>query len=127
MQVEAIGQEGLAAALAWASEQGFDLAGGASLLPDSGFWVPGVAAGWVYLTNSKLALLEPIVANPGCDKIERSKALDLLVHALLAFARDNGAVTMMALSQHPAIEARALRLGFGKAAGPFHIYLKGLE
>ena len=52
-------------------------------LPEHGFIVDGIAAGFLYKTDSKFALLEFVIANPDTSKEDRSKALDLVIDSLL--------------------------------------------
>ena len=62
-----------------------------AILPDEGIMVESdsgepVATGFLYLTNSKVAIAEWIVASPEIERSERAKALDLLIDNLCLLA-----------------------------------------
>lgn len=48
------------------------------------------AAGWLYKTDSKFALLEWIIANPDCEQKKRAQSLDILISRLMEAARQGG-------------------------------------
>lgn len=51
----------------------------------------GICAGFLYRTDSAIAMLEWVVSNPEySEKEERSQALDLLLEQILCRATDNG-------------------------------------
>ena len=49
-----------------------------------------ICAGFIYLTNSKVALTEFVVSNKEYREKDRGKALDFLLDCLLALAEQNG-------------------------------------
>ena len=51
-------------------------------------------AGWLYQTDSKVAILEWIVANPNAPRKPRSKAVDLVIETLCKHAKDLGFETI---------------------------------
>lgn len=59
-------------------------------LPKTGFIVPGVAAGFIYSTDSDCCWIENVIANKDATKDEKDEALDLLVPALLQKAEEMG-------------------------------------
>ena len=87
-------------------------------LPEFGLFEPGVAAGFLYETDSGLALLEGYSSNPRSDAAVRSKALDDITEGLLEAAHDRGFRRVLAICQVPAIERRAERHGF-KTVGAY--------
>jgi hypothetical protein len=83
----------------------------ASHVPQTGRIVPGVAAGFLYVTDSDVALLEGYVTNPEAPLRERSKAVDEITHALLAEAKDLGMGRVVALCASGGIARRAGKFG----------------
>lgn len=59
-----------------------------------------VAAGFLYNTDSSLAWLEFIVANPDFDHEVRSEALDLVVNGLVKVAKNYGKSDIFTVSNH---------------------------
>ena len=63
-------------------------------LPETGIIVSkngvDICAGFIYLTNSKVALTEFVVSNKEYREKDRGKALDFLLDCLLALAEQNG-------------------------------------
>jgi hypothetical protein len=95
-------------------------------LSDEGFIVPGIAAGWLYLTNSKMALIENLTANPEVDEATRSEAIDRVVRRIVDEAQDFGAKVICGFTQIPAVIGRAERLGFQKNKGVYVLVSKGI-
>lgn len=62
----------------------------------AGFVVPGVAGVWVYLTDSTMAWLEMLVANPDATKEDRARGLNAVIDAAVAFSSDQGLRTLIA-------------------------------
>jgi hypothetical protein len=81
-------------------------------LPTIGKIEPGVIAGWLYITNSKAAWIEPIVSNPDAPARKISDALDELVASLTAEAKENGTEILVAFPCVPSLARRAKSLGF---------------
>jgi hypothetical protein len=79
-------------------------------LPPNGIVVETVSqricAGFLYLTDSSIAWLEFVVANPMCDKLLRDKALDTLIPSLLYRAKELGKTTVFSSSVHPRLMNR---------------------
>jgi len=63
-----------------------------------GFIVPGVAAGFVYETDSDLAALDGWVTNPEAPWATRKEALTLLEGRAVEFARELGFKRIVALA-----------------------------
>lgn len=61
-----------------------------SMLPKIGFIVNGVVAGFIYSTDSKICVIEWIIANPKTIKEERKKSLEELLTLLCNTAKDMG-------------------------------------
>ena len=78
-------------------------------LPGMGLIVPGVACGFLYRTDSTLALLEGFVTNPGASLRSRSAALDAITEGLISYARG---CYLMAVCTAGGTARRAPRHGF---------------
>lgn len=61
--------------LQWGKHHDFPLPAEA-YLPDIGFMVEDIACGFLYVTNSKLAWIEWVFANPEKHETERKEAID---------------------------------------------------
>lgn len=87
------------------------------LLPKGGRIVEDVAAGFMYRTDSPVAILEPIVANPDAPADLRDVAIDRILGALFDMLRTDGYEMVWAWSAHPAVVERCERLGFERGQG----------
>jgi hypothetical protein len=89
---------------------------GPDLLPHTGFIVwqglQPLAAGFLYLTDSRFAILDWVLSAPKSDRIERGQALDLLLDSLIQAARDNDKSTIFTTSKHPKLLERYKAKGF---------------
>lgn len=81
-------------------------------LPKVGMMVPEVCAGWLYQSDSKIAWVEFIIANPNTTKEERSEGLNLLIKGLLDKAKDLGFGAVFTSAQHPGLIKRYTEFGF---------------
>ena len=78
----------------------------------TGFVVPDLAAVWLYLTNSGVAMIEHLTANPAASKQDRDAALNAVLSSALAEAEALGAVSVIAMVGLPIVEARLRKHGF---------------
>lgn len=95
-------------------------------LPMNGFIVPKIAAGFIYLTDSSVAILDCFIANPDSDDHQRDAAIDLIVSKLTTFARTRCVQLLIANTKIPVIRLRALHLGFLET-GIHHSFAKELN
>lgn len=95
------------------------------LLPTLGFVVPGIAAAFLYRTDSKLAFLESCVANPETEKLERTLALNLLLKEITLAAKSEGIKLLIASSIRPTIADICLEHGFTEI-GEYKTFAKEL-
>jgi hypothetical protein len=93
---------------AWCAAHGRDPLP-AERLPPTGAIVPGVACGFLYRTDSAVALLEAFITNPAATLRRRSAAVDEITLALLAQARGS---YVMAICTAGGTARRAPRHGF---------------
>lgn len=82
-------------------------------LPATGFIVGDVMAGWIYLTNSRMALIENVVSNPSSTREERESSFPLLIGALLVVARDAGYDHIRSTTTSPMVMDIGVRFGAG--------------
>lgn len=80
-------------------------------LPETGFVVPGVAAGFLYRGERGLAWVEGLISNPEARR-RAHEALDAVVSALLQSARDSGVRLILSTTAQPAVAQRARQHGF---------------
>jgi len=90
-------------------------------LPQTGFIIPGKAAGFLYRTDSCIAMIENLVAAPGLSKEERSEAVDLVVKAISDEAKKLGFSVLLGYTQLDAVVKRAERHGFVHVDSGYHI------
>jgi hypothetical protein len=90
-------------------------------LPQVGFVVPDKAAGFLYRTDSSVALIEGIIAAPGLSREERNGAVDAIVAAVRDEARRQGFKLLLGYSQLDAIKVRAEKFGFMHVGPGFHM------
>jgi hypothetical protein len=90
-----------------------------SLLPPIGQIIPDCAAGWIYRTDSPVAIIDPLVRNPEITKELADSCLDSIVSALIKIARNQHPTgqlprirVLVAHARQPAVIARAERFGF---------------
>lgn len=81
-------------------------------LPKTGFIVDGLAAGFLYKTDSTFAILEFIVGNPEANKEKRRQAIDLVVKELLNEAKNDGFKLIFSSISHPNLKKIYLNNGF---------------
>jgi hypothetical protein len=89
-----------------------DIPAGPEFLPKVGFVAPGVAMGFLYQTDSKLAYIEGMVANPKASAEERGKGIDEVTLAIIAEARKLGFKVLHGQTELKVIVERAKKLGF---------------
>lgn len=77
-----------------------------------GFVADNRVAGWVYLTNSNVALIEGIIASPLTVPSLRRQSLRKLCSTLVDTAMSLGYTTIIVNTNHPSIEHIATDLGF---------------
>lgn len=90
-------------------------------LPAFGLIEPGIAAGFMYLTNSRLCLIEGLVTNSKASMLTRARAARYIVEKLLAeVGRLSGRA--VAIAKEPSIARLAIHHG-GKCKGLFGVFL----
>ncbi len=91
---------------------------GPEFLPKVGFVLPGIAMGFLYQTDSAVAHIEGLVANPKVSGEERTRGIDEVVKAIIDEARKLGFKSLHGQTDLPVIVERAKRLGFQHDPAP---------
>ena len=81
------------------------------MLPAHGLIEPRVAAGFMYLTDSRLGIVEHIVTHPDAPSDARHHALDLIIGNAHLVAADQNIKWLVAWLKDEGIAARAQRHG----------------
>lgn len=97
-----------------------------SQLPIHGCIVPGVAAGFVYMTDSPISILDCFISNPDSDETKRDVAIDAIVINLAEHAKNKGANILITNTRIQAVRLRALDLGFTET-GKHYSFVKELN
>ncbi len=82
-----------------------------SALPSIGYFAEDMAAGFLYQTDSCIAMLDAYVTNPLTYPKDRDQALDEITECLLIDAKDFGFRKVLAFTQVEAVVKRAQRHG----------------
>ena len=81
-------------------------------LSDLGYIVDNRVAGWLYLTNSNIAMIENIIADPNTVPSLRRGSLKKLIGYLIDLAFCMGYTHIFGVSQHPKILELSKQFGF---------------
>lgn len=84
------------------------------MLPPTGFIVPGMCVGYLYETNSGVALLEWIVGTKNADKAQRSLAIDILIKTMIVSAKERGFKALFTSTKNKSLINRYEKQGFLK-------------
>ena len=85
-------------------------------LPLIGFIEPDVAAGFLYLTDSSLGIIEGVVANPRASRESKDRALDEIDGRITQAARELGIKHLVAICASQALLRRSEHLGYIEGA-----------
>lgn len=94
------------------------------IIPKVGYIVDGVAAGFLYQTDSSMCLLDGFIANPLAEKHERAEALDKITDALISDADRLDFFSIVAMTKNEAIRERCRKYHFSPK-GEYHVYVRG--
>lgn len=81
-------------------------------LSDVGFIADGRVAGWLYLTNSNIAMIEGIISDPNSSSSLRRESIDKLVGFMIDFALQLGYTQILGVSKHMRIHDVGKKFGF---------------
>lgn len=106
---------------------GYDIPGVEGWLSDTGFWVPGICAGWLYLTNSKRAYLEDFVTNKAVDRDTRYAAMFRLEAHIARVAKETyGAAYLAGMTRFPRLRDGLRQAGYHISEPHFSLHGKVL-
>lgn len=101
-----------------------------TFLPDTGFIVEknniGIVAGYVYITNSKAALLEWIISNPEYRESDRKDAITLLIQAVERVLTDQGVKHVFTIGRNKHLINLHKKLGWMVDKKPSYEIIKNL-
>lgn len=95
---------------AWAKE-GWNRDYEADQFPKTGFIVDGLAAYFLYSTDSSVCFLENLISNKSADQNQRREAVDLVTKAIIKEAQDLGFKVAYATTGIPLVVVRAMMAG----------------
>lgn len=77
-------------------------------LSDTGYIIHGVAAGFLYLTNSGIGYIDCLIANPEASKDDRNNGIDSIIRRVISQAHASYNVKMLCCSSSiKAVQKRA--------------------
>jgi len=101
-----------------------------TFLPETGFMVVKenieIAACYVYLTNSKAALLEWVVSNPEYKEKDRKEALKFLIQIVEEILKQQGFIHVMTMDINSSLLKIHKELGWTIDPTPSHEIIKNL-
>lgn len=71
-----------------------------------------LCAGFLYITNSKMCLMEWVVSNPKAPREGRGESIDFLLEALKTIAKEKGYSVIFTMTGHPVFKSRLVQHGF---------------
>ena len=111
MRVVRATDEHVTEAIAWMVKRGRP-APPRDIFSSTGWAVPGLAAWWLYLTDSSLAWTEMLVGNPDVPRVVRGKALDMVIAHVLGEAKAAGTRLLVCNVDRADLEERAVKHGY---------------
>lgn len=84
-------------------------------LPEVGFIINDLVAGFIYKTDSAFCWLEFIISNPDSHEDERSRALDCLLHACVEWVSKSRFKTILSTIKHKRLIEHYKQVGFIQA------------
>ena len=82
------------------------------VIPEIGGIVDGIAVGFIYKTDSKMAYMEHYISNPFAERHSRKQAMQMVTAYLIKQARDAGFTYLYANSDKTTICTLAKENGF---------------
>lgn len=95
------------------------------MLPKLGAIVDSVAVGFLYQTDSDMAVLDSYLSNPKAEKEDKNLALDAITDLLITKAKQLGFTVIKCDTTLETIKYRAKKFGF-KENGHYWSYVKGV-
>ncbi len=95
-------------------------------LPEIGFIVENIACGFLYKTDSSVALIENLIANPEESRENRDEALDIVVSSILDEAKKLGYRSITGITRLEPVLKRAFKHGFNNMPHLYAVVSRGL-
>ena len=111
MKLRRVVKEDLTAINRWYRQRNLPLVT-ADVLPDVGFIAPGVAAVFLYQTDSSIAMIEGLISNPEATLRDRKLAIDASILQCVYYARALGYTQVIGLTRDAGTYKRVKRHGF---------------
>lgn len=92
-----------------------------STLSDLGWIADDRVAGWLYITNSNMAMIEGIVSDPDTVPSLRRESLEKLCAFMVDVSMSLGYTHIFGITRHPSIDRICQKLGF--KSGDFKIWM----
>ena len=86
-----------------------------------------IAAGFLYLTNSKIAWIEYIISNPKYKKKDRRDSLKLLLNSLEQVAKQQGFTIVFSIGRNKGLMDLHEELGYTIDKTPSHEIIKKIN
>lgn len=99
-------------------------AGDVSLLPSTGFVADEIAAGFLYLTDSRQAFMDAFVSDPRPTKEARGAAIGQIIEAIITLARSRGVRTLSGAISVPSLATHVAKYGFTMITNCYYVYGK---
>ncbi len=93
----------------------------AQYLSDIGFIVDGLAAVFLFTTNSKVAYIDFLISNPEAPHQDSQMALDTVVQACISRAKKEGFRVLLGSTSRAYVCNRAVKNGFQADEGYWHL------
>lgn len=106
----------------WRKKRGSASIDGSSF-PENGLIIPGVAAVFIYLTDSDIAMIEGLISNPSAGIMERGRGIKRLVSAAHATASKLRSKVVVII-ENDGVSKLALGLGY-KSIGKCELFMGG--
>lgn len=81
-------------------------------LSNTGYMADGRVAGWLYLTNSNVAMVDGIISDPNTVPSLRRESLQKLSGFLVDMALMLGYTNIFGMTKHPSLDQMGKKLGF---------------
>lgn len=105
----------------WYKGHGKDFIVLEDVISDLGYIVDGRVAGWLFVTNSNVAMIEGIISNPESVPSLRRTSLRKLTGFLVDASLMLGFTNIFGISKHPSMAKVAKELGF-KSGKDFSVF-----
>ncbi len=125
MKVERVNSDALAEISKWREAWGFP-EWPARWLSPLGYWVPGIAAGWLVTTNSGRALIEDFISSKSASDDERGRALFAIEREIANKARAMGFDFLIGTTQLQSVRERVRIAGYTVTAPKYSLHKKDL-